>query len=266
MDIPSSKRDNDDNVPREGSNVPACLSANLGADRKWQWSLPVHHAPQEFFIGSDNQSDSDLSEFVHVFNGSDWTQVSDFVKGTADPDQVMWPCSMSLHQLELAAQDPVSTYGTIFFHGHIKESYPMMNAEAEARSIRQAAAFAAAAPTSLEAMSVAHRWFIDTGCGHGLIGLYMAACFQQYIEETPMFKFRIASPKYAATKCLPVYVEAFESETCDGNAATYIMSKTSPAVLSVGLRGVHQGFSFIWAGGKDSCNDCPQSQDCSVRC
>ena len=68
--------------------------------------------------------------------------------------------------------------------------------------------------------------------------------------RSSMFKFRTASSKYAATKCLPVYVEAFESETYDGNAAPYIMSKTSPSVLSVGLRVMHQGFSFIWLAGK----------------
>ena len=114
----------------------------------------------------------------------------------------------------------------------------------------QAAAGPAGAST-LEALSVANKWIIDTGCGKDLVGYKYAMRFQELIEEGEPFAFNTANGSVPARQILPINVAEFADDGAH-TAQPYLMHN-SPNVLSVGLRCNNGGYSHIWLRGLTPC-------------
>ena len=103
-----------------------------------------------------------------------------------------------------------------------------------------------------EAFNAPNRCDIDIGCGKDLIGLRLATQVQEYIKYVPEFKFNAANNQVSVSGTLPITVGDSVFGSHDGEAAPCVI-KSSPAVLSVGMRCKKYGMSFIWLSGKNQC-------------
>ena len=100
----------------------------------------------------------------------------------------------------------------------------------------------------LDALSVAARWLVDTGCGKDLISLKLAQLYRDFRVTVKAMTFGTANGTTEADQGLPVTIADFDDDV--GHA--YILNSTPP-VLSVGERCMHKGFCFFWVPTKRPC-------------
>ena len=88
-------------------------------------------------------------------------------------------------------------------------------------------------------------WLVDSGCGHDLISKreVRESNLDQESCETPV-GFNTANGSTVAHNVAPLYIDEL-----DCNIAPYVLPST-PAVVSMGKRCGHEGYSFIWMSGK----------------
>eukprot|EP00969_Alexandrium_andersonii_P013989 609935-Alexandrium_andersonii.AAC.1 len=88
-------------------------------------------------------------------------------------------------------------------------------------------------------------WLIDTGCGHDLVTKANAQILKRWIRkaEKPI-EFATANGNAEADEILEVFIEEFGQ-----TIKPYILEST-PDVISVGVRCMKHGFSFVWPCGK----------------
>ena len=88
-------------------------------------------------------------------------------------------------------------------------------------------------------------WLVDSGCGHDLISKREVADSQLDQEQcdNPM-GFNTANGSTVAHNVAPLYIDELNC-----NISPYVLPST-PAVVSMGKRCGHEGYSFIWMDGK----------------
>ena len=87
-------------------------------------------------------------------------------------------------------------------------------------------------------------WLVDSGCGHDLLSRKEVADAE--LDQSPCepARFNTAGGPTTATTVAPLYIEELR-----GNIQPYVLSST-PAVVSMGRRCGHEGYSFVWMDGK----------------
>ena len=116
--------------------------------------------------------------------------------------------------------------------------------------------------------SIKERWLVDTGCGLDLVSLKtIPQNYRELLIQGAPINFNTANGPWTADKRLPISTPPMGA----GTAATPYCMADTPAVLSVGLRCNHHGYSFFWLRGRtpafvtpdgtiiplDVSNDCP---------
>ena len=102
----------------------------------------------------------------------------------------------------------------------------------------------------LEALFLAARWLVDTGCGKDLISFQADRLYEDHWISVEQMIFGTANGRTKATEALKFSVPDIQDE----DSKAYILASTPP-VLSVGLRCVHKGYCFLWLAGKRPCMD-----------
>jgi hypothetical protein len=95
-------------------------------------------------------------------------------------------------------------------------------------------------------MSEMRRWMADTGCCFDLISkedLSREELSRSVKTQVPC-RLKTANGNASANKTI-----SFNHRSLEGEITAYIMRST-PTVLSVGKRCMHEGYSFIWLAGK----------------
>ncbi len=173
-----------------------------------------------------------------------------FVMGT---DSSSWVCTWANNQDQLTKASPISYSVSIDGNVKVNANLPIrVDVQHEAQCIANAAA---AGPGGLEALRVTMKWILDTGCGQDLVGISAALAFRSYLKRVTPYPFATANGTSSADKVLPITVAAFDHAT----AEPYVM-QDSPAVLSVGMRVMHQGYCFIWLTGMYPCMILPNKK------
>ena len=191
---------------------------------------------------SQEQSDTPISIVDPSFSaasGHEWEECDQ-----TKPKK--WVATWSINQDDEISQCSDSEVLKLNEDTKLKIDAPTIDWDDEARFVDAAAG----EPGMLEAMSVANRWIMDTGCGKDLIGLKLASQFHRYQKDVDAFTFNTANKSVNATKCLPIQVSALETSYEGTEESEPYVMPHCPAVLSVGLRVMNQGFSYIWLAGK----------------
>ena len=172
------------------------------------------------------------------------------VSSDTDDKPKPWVVSWAIDQDETVEVTCITSPVLHVENGSIKYQPPDLDYQAEADFIQ-----AAISEERLEALTVANRWILDTGCGKDLIGLKFATMFQHYIRAQEQTNFNTASKGAHSARGLPIEVSAFQCESNPeaSEADPYVMGPECPPVLSVGLRCMNRGFSFIWLSGMNPC-------------
>ena len=123
--------------------------------------------------------------------------------GTASPWVVSW--GIDQEDEKIGKANPAATVHHVDkSQATFKQFSDLHDNEEEAKFIQ-----AAAAEGRIEALTLAHRWILDTGCGKDLIGMRMAMKFQSYITTLEPYTFNTAGRVWTADQGFPVYVSAF---------------------------------------------------------
>ena len=89
-------------------------------------------------------------------------------------------------------------------------------------------------------------WLIDTGCGHDLVARRELKGLKRLIRQAGIpLNFSTANGEVPASECADLFVKEL-NETVE----PYVLEST-PAVLSVGMRCMKMGYSFIWPTGEN---------------
>ena len=214
--------------------------------------VSVFHAPAVAMPSPTTETTRTVEEFCIASDDEDTgngiTEDQDARSENADsPWVVAWSINVDDEPRNLAKQEACPTY--CVGNAPVRTDYPIVDVREDLKVIQAAAG----APAILEALCVANRWIIDTGCGKDLISYKHAMQFASFLREGEPYKFNTAGGDVTSTKILPINVAEFTDgadETHRGDA--YVM-RNSPNVLSVGLRCNHQGYSYIWLTGKTPC-------------
>ena len=99
-----------------------------------------------------------------------------------------------------------------------------------------------------EAFLVAAKWMMDTGCGNDLLKRMKADPCVDCVIQLEATLFNTANGTAPAKDVLPIHVDKLGGL----KAWPYLMHST-PSVLSVGYRCMHQGCHFIWLTGFNPC-------------
>ena len=100
----------------------------------------------------------------------------------------------------------------------------------------------AAAPVKHQ--EVVKLWLVDTGCGFDLVSREHARALKRWIKRASKpVQFATANGTTDATEVLELFIDEFNQEI-----EPYILEST-PDVISVGMRCMKYGFSFIWPSG-----------------
>ena len=100
----------------------------------------------------------------------------------------------------------------------------------------------AAAPVKHQ--EVVKLWLVDTGCGHDLVSREHARALKRGVKRASKpIQFATANGSTDATEVLELFINEFNQEI-----EPYIL-ENSPDVISVGMRCMKYGFSFIWPSG-----------------
>ena len=95
-------------------------------------------------------------------------------------------------------------------------------------------------------------WLVDTGCGHDLIGKNEVASSGGVCRPAKeSLTFNTANGKTIALE-----QAAYKSAELNEEIDAYVLDST-PAVISVGKRCMHMGYSFHWPAGKNPYLICP---------
>ena len=103
-----------------------------------------------------------------------------------------------------------------------------------------------AAPANHVPEHTIHLWLIDTGCGHDLVSRKEIAAVKDMVRKAQhTIILHTANGKVVARDAIDMFVKELGQ-----NVEPYVLD-TTPAVLSVGLRCMEMGFTFIWPPGKN---------------
>ena len=89
---------------------------------------------------------------------------------------------------------------------------------------------------------------MDTGCGHDMISTKTVKNCENHLKSVNQISFSTAGGRSKTDRVLPVRVEALENTVADP-----CVMKSTPELLSIGLRCVKMGFSFIWLARHSPC-------------
>ena len=88
-------------------------------------------------------------------------------------------------------------------------------------------------------------WLIDTGCGHDLVARRELKALRRLIREAKIpLNFFTANGEVPANEAIDLFVRELGEEI-----EPYVLEET-PAVLSVGMRCMKMGYTFIWPPGE----------------
>ena len=108
-------------------------------------------------------------------------------------------------------------------------------------AMKRVAALRKAQPARATGKASVELWLVDTGCGSDLIDKYEIRNLKQFVTRAvKTITFVTANGRTTATDVARLFVEEFGEEI-----QPYILDST-PAVVSVGLRCMKLGYSFIW--------------------
>ena len=93
--------------------------------------------------------------------------------------------------------------------------------------------------------TVVKLWLIDTGCGHDLVARKELKGLRKLIRQANIpLTFYTANGQVPATDAADLFVKEL-----DATVEPYVLEQT-PAVLSVGMRCMRMGYTFIWPAGE----------------
>ena len=88
-------------------------------------------------------------------------------------------------------------------------------------------------------------WLVDSGCGHDLISRKEVESSDLDCEDCPdHVRFSTANGSTTARQVAPLFIDELGC-----NVSPYVLPST-PAVVSMGKRCMHEGYSFVWMDGK----------------
>ena len=95
--------------------------------------------------------------------------------------------------------------------------------------------------SAMPAMREVQHWMMDSGCGHDLISeAEVRAAAYPTDHDGPGTAFRTASGRAESKRHAPIRVGELDQ------TARASVLPSIPAVLSIGRRCMHEGFTFVW--------------------
>ena len=114
---------------------------------------------------------------------------------------------------------------------------------------------AAAVRRKIEAFTIVGAWLLDTGCPDDMVSRDMAIALSHFFRKCIPREWHSANGAVTCDEVLPIAIGAIG----DKNAEVHIMQDT-PALLSIGKRVIHGGYSFVWLNGRRPCLVTPRNR------
>ena len=103
----------------------------------------------------------------------------------------------------------------------------------------------AASKRNINAFTIVGAWLLDTGCPDDLVSRETAIALAHFFRKCIPREWHSANGAVTCDSVLPISIP----DIGDKNTEVYIMQDT-PALLSIGKRVIHRGYSFLWLSGK----------------